>query len=226
MLWTVGGSLKPDEEDRNQRNAEVVKTKELTDSDLQKDVKEDAEARRRREVQEAKAETDKKVAEAVAAVTAKVEENTKKAVAEAEKRAVEAAHEKWVNAWRHREWPVNVKVPAEASKLACTDATVGRIAFRDNNFYGCKTHCVQECKQCNCRQETTTVEDKSCSCFKEQKKEVCDQCCEQKCGPEWLNFANCARQCESCDCKEEHGIKVCQQCCKEVCAPKWSPDPI
>lgn len=227
-LWALSdGGLQPDQEDTDNEKATVEAHKtEQTGSRLQKDNAADAEARRREDVAKAKQEGEKKVAEALKTATAQFKSATKNAVAIAKNKAVAEAKAKWEHSWRTRKWPANVSVPKKASKLACTEPSLGRIAFRDNSFYGCKTHCVQECKQCNCREEEKVVEDADCKCFKRVKKEVCDSCCTNNCGPQWIAFADCARTCEECDCKVEHGIKVCQSCCKEKCGPKWHKGPI
>jgi len=227
-LWSLAdGGLQADEEDTENEKAHVETHKVAeTGSRLQSDNAADAEARRRAEVAQAKREGDEKVAAALKTATAQFRNATHSAVAVAKAKAVAAAKAKWERSWRTRKWPTNVSVPKKASKLPCTEGSLGRMAFRENSFYGCKTHCVQECKQCNCREEEKVVEDADCKCFKRVKKEVCDSCCTNKCGPEWIAFAECARTCEECDCKVEHGIKVCQSCCKEKCGPKWHKGPI
>lgn len=139
-----------------------LQNKKENDSPLQKDNADDAEARRRKEVAEAKAEAEKKAAAEIKKVTDTMEAKTKEAVAEATAKAVKETEEKLRLSFTTRKWPVNISVPKEASKLACTEESLGRMAFRENNFFGCKTHCVDVCNQCNCRQEESVVADPDC----------------------------------------------------------------
>jgi len=227
VLDSQGGSLKKDTEDNNlTATVAVTNNNNNINSPLQTNNGADENRRLRDALAQSQASTNTQIAAAVKNATDLASANAQKAQQIASQQAVAAAQEKWRNAWRSRQWPVNVKVPKVASKLACTTDSEGRIAFRNNDFFGCKNHCVNVCEQCNCKQEETSVWDQEGKVFKRVKREVCDQCCNQKCAPEWLNFSKCARVCKACDCKTENGIKVCQQCCNEECRPSWNPNPI